>query len=191
MNSEERMLHDIGIADFVLTDLMLYLDTHPTDRNAMEYFNHYTRIKTQMEREFSREYYPLRTKLQQGFYPTEIIEQAIAYVAGFHYIDDLRYAVDYITYHEDSRSRRRIEQDLQGKGIPAATMEEAWQVWREKGGEQDEQSMIRELLHKKHYDPEAETDWKERQKIYAFLVRKGFSAEAIRKAIGGMHSDDF
>ena len=60
MNSEERMLHDIGIADFVLTDLMLYLDTHPTDRNAMEYFNHYTRIKTQMEREFSREYYPLR-----------------------------------------------------------------------------------------------------------------------------------
>ena len=133
----------------------------------------------------------LRTKLQQGFYPAEIIEQAIAYVAGFHYIDDLRYAVDYITYHEDSRSRRRIEQDLQGKGIPAATMEEAWQVWREKGGEQDEQSMIRELLHKKHYDPEAETDWKEHQKIYAFLVRKGFSAEAIRKAIGGMHSDDF
>jgi hypothetical protein len=133
----------------------------------------------------------LRTKLQQGFYPTEIIEQAIAYVAGFHYIDDLRYAVDYITYHEDSRSKRRIEQDLQGKGIPAATMEQAWQVWREKGGEQDEQSMIRELLHKKHYDPEAETDWKERQKIYAFLVRKGFSAEAIRKAIGGMHSDDF
>lgn len=47
----------------------------------------------------------LRTKLQQGFYPAEIIEQAIVYVAGFHYIDDLRYAVDYITYHEDSRSR--------------------------------------------------------------------------------------
>ena len=61
----------------------------------------------------------------------------------------------------------------------------------ENGGEQDEQRMIREQLHKKHYDPEAETDWKERQKIYAFLARKGFSAEAIRKAIGGMHSDDF
>ena len=59
----------------------------------------------------------LRTKLQQGYYPPEIIEQAIEYVAGFHYIDDLRYAVDYITYHENSRSRRRIEQDLQGKGI--------------------------------------------------------------------------
>ena len=133
----------------------------------------------------------LRTKLQQGFYPPKIIEQAIDYVAGFHYIDDLRYAVDYITYHEDSRSRRRIEQDLQGKGILATTIEEAWQVWRENGGKQDEQAMIRELLHKKHYDTEGETDWKERQKIYAFLARKGFSAEAIRKAIGGMHGDDF
>ena len=133
----------------------------------------------------------LRTKLQQGFYPPKIIEQAIDYVAGFHYIDDLRYAVDYITYHEDSRSRRRIEQDLQGKGILATTIEEAWQVWRENGGKQDEQTMIRELLHKKHYDTEGETDWKERQKIYAFLARTGFSAEAIRKAIGGMHGDDF
>ena len=51
MNSETKMLHDIGIVDFVLTDLMLYLDTHPTDQNAMEYFNHYARIKAQMERE--------------------------------------------------------------------------------------------------------------------------------------------
>lgn len=133
----------------------------------------------------------LRTKLQQGFYPPKIIEQAIDYVTGYHYIDDLRYAVDYITYHEDSRSRRRIEQDLQGKGILAVTIEEAWQVWRENGGKQDEQAMILELLHKKHYDTEGETDWKERQKIYAFLARKGFSAEAIRKAIGGMHGDDF
>lgn len=133
----------------------------------------------------------LRTKLQQGYYPPEIIEQAIEYVAGFHYIDDFRYAVDYITYHENSRSRRRIEQDLQGKGISSATIEEAWQSWRENGGEQDEQSMIRELLRKKHYDAAEETDWKERQKIYAFLARKGFSQEAIRKAIGGMHSDDF
>ncbi len=133
----------------------------------------------------------LRMKLQQGFYPPEIIEQAIEYVAGFHYIDDLRYAVDYITYHEDTRSRRRIEQDLQGKGISAVALEEAWQVYRQNGGEQDEQRMIRELLRKKHYDPEGETDWKERQKIYAFLARKGFSAESIRNTIGGMCNDDF
>ena len=45
MSQKEQMLHDIGIVDFVLVDLMLYLDTHPFDRSAMEYFNHYNRIK--------------------------------------------------------------------------------------------------------------------------------------------------
>ena len=113
----------------------------------------------------------LRTKLQKGYYPPEIIEQAIEYVAGFHYIDDLRYAVDYITYHENSRSRRRIEQDLQGKGISSATIEEAWQNWRENGGEQDEQSMIRELLRKKHYDAAEETDWKDRKYTHFWQER--------------------
>lgn len=65
MNGEEKKLHDIGIADFVLTDLMLYLDTHPSDQKAMEYFNHYARIKTQMEREFARDHYPLRKDLAE------------------------------------------------------------------------------------------------------------------------------
>ena len=41
----------------------------------------------------------LRRKLRLGFYPEEIIEEAIAYVASYRYIDDERYALDYITYH--------------------------------------------------------------------------------------------
>ena len=44
-------------------ELVLYLDTHPDDRRAMEYFNHYNRIKMQMEREFSQKYFPLNTGL--------------------------------------------------------------------------------------------------------------------------------
>lgn len=134
----------------------------------------------------SREYTTaqLRSKLQQGFYPEVVIDKALEYVASFHYIDDLRYAVDYITYHENSKSRRRMEQDLQTKGIAREVVEQAWITWQEQGGTQDETSMIKELLAKKHYRPE-EADYKERQKIYAFLMRKGFQAEQICKAIGG------
>ena len=47
----------------MLTELTLYLDTHPDDRNAMEYFNHYNRMRGQMEREFSQKYYPLNLSL--------------------------------------------------------------------------------------------------------------------------------
>lgn len=59
IRNRQQMLKDIGIVSFAVVDLALYLDTHPTDRAAMEYFNHYNRIKTQMEREFSRNYFPL------------------------------------------------------------------------------------------------------------------------------------
>lgn len=59
MGSKEQLYNDIGIVSFVLTELALYLDTHPTDRNAMEYFNHYNRIRQQMVKEFSMKYFPL------------------------------------------------------------------------------------------------------------------------------------
>lgn len=129
----------------------------------------------------------LYDKLKEGGYPEEIIRNALDYVASFHYTDDLRYAVAYITDHENTRSRRRIEQDLLGKGIGKQTLEQAWRKWEEQGGSQDEQGMIRSLLQKRNYDPES-ADFREKQRTYAFLMRKGFSCDAVRKA---MRTDEF
>ena len=132
----------------------------------------------------SREYTEaqLREKLKQGLYPEEAIDAAIGYVVSFRYLDDLRYAEDYITAHESARSRIRIEQDLLRKGVPGATIEQAWQKWEAKGGVQDEASMIRALLEKKNYNPDV-SDFKEKQRLYAFLTRKGFSLEQICHAL--------
>lgn len=66
MNHKEQMLHDIGIVDFVLVDLALYLDTHPTDRDAMEYYNHYSRISNQMKKEFSMKHFPITKDLAES-----------------------------------------------------------------------------------------------------------------------------
>ena len=63
MNHKEKLLHDIGLVDFTVVELALYLDTHPFDKNAIEYFNHYNRIKLQLEKEFSEKYYPLNLNL--------------------------------------------------------------------------------------------------------------------------------
>lgn len=59
MNQKEHMLRDIGIVSFTLVDLALYLDTHPNDCKAMEYFNHYNKIYHQLVKDFSQQYYPL------------------------------------------------------------------------------------------------------------------------------------
>lgn len=66
MGTKEQLLQDINIVSFVLIELGLYLDTHPFDRNAMEYFNHYARIKHQMTKEFSMKYYPLTMDMTES-----------------------------------------------------------------------------------------------------------------------------
>lgn len=132
----------------------------------------------------SREYTTkqLYDKLKSGGYPEEIIKEALDYVGRFHYTDDLRYAVSYISGHETTRSSRRIEQDLLKKGIDRETLEQAWQEWESRGGIQNEQAMIEELIRKRGYDPES-ADRKEMQRMGAFLMRRGFSGESVRKAL--------
>lgn len=124
----------------------------------------------------------LHDKLKDGGYPEDVIEEALSYVADYHYTDDLRYAIAYISEKETSRSRRRIERDLHEKGIDKDTLDKAWQEWGAQGGSQDEQQMIRKLLEKRHYDPDT-ADMKEKQRTYAFLMRKGFSGEQIGRAL--------
>jgi len=59
MNGQEQLLNNINIVDFTMVDLALFLDTHPKDRRALEYYAHYSQIKRQLCREFSKKYYPL------------------------------------------------------------------------------------------------------------------------------------
>ena len=66
MSRMEQMLRDISIIDFTVVDLSLYLDTHPDDHTALEYFNHYNRINHQMKKEFSKLYYPLSLQYADG-----------------------------------------------------------------------------------------------------------------------------
>lgn len=59
MTQKEQLFRDIGIVSFVLVELAEFLDTHPEDGKAMEFFNHYNRMKQQLMKEFSVKYYPL------------------------------------------------------------------------------------------------------------------------------------
>jgi regulatory protein len=124
----------------------------------------------------------LGDKLAEGLYPGDVIEEALNYVEFYRYIDDERYARDYITYHMSSRSRKRIAQDLANKGISrdilGPVMEE---LYAEEDGD-IEFEQVMELLRKKHYDPDT-ADFKEKQKLMAFLLRKGFDMSTVRKAM--------
>ena len=124
----------------------------------------------------------LEDKLEQGEYPTECISEAIAYVESYGYINDSRYARDFIEYNLQNKSRKRIETDLMRKGITKDVIRKAFEELEDLGVEQDELAMACELLSKKKYCAKTATK-QEQQKMYGFLYRKGFHSDTISKAL--------
>lgn len=131
----------------------------------------------------------LMEKLRTGKYPETVIEEALSYVESYGYVDDAAYARDYVEGQIGKKGLRRIEEELLRKGVDRRLIEEAVLQVQEKDGRQDEAALIRGLLEKKRFRPD-EADPAERRRMQAFLFRKGFSAEGIRKAMNGGFYDD-
>ncbi|MEE1305869.1 MAG: regulatory protein RecX [Agathobacter sp.] len=116
----------------------------------------------------------LRDKLKAGEYPECCIDQAVEYVKRFHYLDDRRYAENYIRFSQNKMSRRNLSAKLMQKGISRDIVELAL----EEGYESDESKQIQALLEKKHYNPEVK-DEGEFRRIYQYLMRRGFRSSDI------------
>lgn len=121
----------------------------------------------------------LREKLAAGEYPPECIEDAISYVKKFHYLDDYRYACNFVRYRQESLSCQQIKQKLMTKGVKRDIIDLALE--KEYAG--DEQEQICKLLAKKHYTG-APRDSAEFRKTYQFLLRRGFHNHDILKEMG-------
>lgn len=122
----------------------------------------------------------LRKKLSESEYPEDLVEDAIAYVKSYHYVDDVRYADCYIRLRGVDKSRGKLLAELQRKGVDR---ELAVQVLDEYEEERDETQMIRDLLEKRHYDPQT-ASLQDQRRMYGYLARRGFRSTDIYKAIG-------
>ena len=127
----------------------------------------------------------LREKLRLGLYPQEIIDAAVEYVRSFGYLNDARYAENFVRSRQGIKSRREIRAQLLQKGVPSELIEDAFEACGEEGGEAD---AIRRLLEKKRFDPVC-ADEREIQRLYGYLARKGFSYETVRQVIQNYEVD--
>ena len=121
----------------------------------------------------------LRDKLRRGEYPDDVVEKAIDYVSSFGYIDDVRYAENYILGRKDLKSRREIRAVLAKKGISGEDIEQAFSACY---SEDSEAEAVRRILRKRKFSPES-ADRAQMQKMYGYLARKGFRYEVIRQVI--------
>ncbi|MBQ8185003.1 MAG: regulatory protein RecX [Lachnospiraceae bacterium] len=120
----------------------------------------------------------LRQKLAQNYEP-DVVEEALDYVKQYHYIDDLRYARNYIASKSQVKSKRQIEQELLlKKGVSKEIVEAAFAETEI----QDERLLIRRWMEKKRIDPDT-APREELQKFYLFLMRRGFRSEDVRNVL--------
>ena len=114
-------------------------------------------------------------RLGRAGFEQEVIEDAVAYVESFHYIDDLRYATRFAEIYSETRSIQRIRIDLQKRHVP----EEYIEIALESIGWDDSLALkkeLRKLLKEKNAE---ELSYQEKQKLAAKLYRKGFRTEDI------------
>ena len=59
MNEKKQLLLDIQIIAFVVKDVQLFLDTHPTCEGDLEYFKYYNNLLTALTSEYEDKFGPL------------------------------------------------------------------------------------------------------------------------------------
>ena len=117
----------------------------------------------------------LRIKLKQSEYPEMAIDEAVSYVMKYGYVDDERYLENYVFYKKGQKSLRVIEMELQQKGLSKEQIRE--QIEKE---ELNDGEAIQKAIRKK-IGAKSELSYEETQKVAAYLYRKGFKEEDIRK----------
>ena len=114
-------------------------------------------------------------RLFQDGYPDSIVKETIGFLQEYHFVDDARYAANYLQVHGKRKSQAELKLYLQRKGISREIIREQLEETEHDSGE-----AIRVLLEKKHYKA-GETAPEEEKKIIAYLMRRGFSWEDIRR----------
>lgn len=116
-------------------------------------------------------------KLQKDGYPDDVIREVMSFLEEYHFVDDSSYTENYIHVNKSRKSSRQIVFELQQKGVDKDTISRMFEE-----APINEDDTVRVLLKKKT-GGQIPADWKERQKLAAFLGRKGFSFDVIQRVL--------
>ena len=116
-------------------------------------------------------------KLQKDGYPDDVIREVMSFLEEYHFVDDSSYTENYIHVNKSRKSPRPIVFELQQKGVDKDTISRMLEE-----APINEDDTVRALLKKKT-GGQIPADWKERQKLAAFLGRKGFSFDVIQRVL--------
>lgn len=131
--------------------------------------------------------FELRNKLSKAGYATPIVEHIMNYINGYKYINDARYAENYIRNYKEIKSKTILKMELKMKGVSRELIQEAFDAQYNEG--EDDELAIKKLIAKKvrNLNDMTESDYK---KVMNFLLRKGFSYDQIKRNLKVSYDDE-
>ena len=131
----------------------------------------------------------VRSRLERDGYSVEAVDDSVAFLKEHKYLDDMRYACEYIRFKSQSMSRRQIEMKLARKGVDNDIIRQAYDGYEDYNGvapEQAQHDLIRKLIYKRCPDGVSSLDYTARQKLFAYLYGKGFSLSDIEEVYNNL-----
>ncbi len=122
----------------------------------------------------------LQDRLVRAGFSEKATVYAMDYVTRYGYINDRRYAETYISFHRQERSKTELRYKLIKKGISNDILAVAFEDY---DSEDEREALTRALERRLKGRQLSELIPKERDKITAYLGRKGFPPSMIYRAI--------
>jgi regulatory protein len=120
----------------------------------------------------------LSDRLSRAGFSEEAIGYALEYVESFGYVNDKRYAQNYVAFHKGELSARELRYKLTGKGVPPEILSE---VFTEYEPEDEEDALCRKLEKRLRGKRLSDMDAAEKNKVVSYLTRKGYRLTAVKR----------
>lgn len=126
----------------------------------------------------------LRTRLLDRGYDASSINDLLNDFIANGALDDRRFAAAFVrrAIAGKGRGRYRIARELEHRGVPRPIVEDALA-----GVADDEAQALRRILMRKRWP--AEPSIAERRRMFQHLLRRGFSSDAIKRALASSGSE--
>lgn len=129
----------------------------------------------------------LSDKLYAKGYSQKAIDYSIQYAKAYGYLDDRRYATNYIYCNKLKRSRLELKYKLRDRGVPDDIIGEAMLEYTT----EDERIALKAILEKKLSGKViSDVSKKDKDKMVASLSRKGFSTGMVISLLEEMLKDE-
>ena len=123
----------------------------------------------------------VRDRLRQKAYTPEAVDQAVAKVAGWGYLDDASFARLWVDGRGANRGRRLLEQELRQKGVRRDTAREALD-----DAALDERTAALEAGRKRLRQLGTADPAATRRRLGGFLVRRGYGYDTVRTTLAAL-----